>query len=51
MSKSRNTFEARYDSRCRYCEEPIEAGDQIGYVDDEINCEGCWEDASDDRDC
>ena len=47
MAKSRNTFAARYDGRCRYCEGEFEAGDQIGYVDDEINCEGCWEDADD----
>jgi formylmethanofuran dehydrogenase subunit E len=38
-------FTARYDGSCSHCGEPIEIGDDIAYVADEIACEGCWEDS------
>lgn len=30
------TFEARYQSRCAACPDPIEPGDTVTYVDDEL---------------
>lgn len=36
-------FEAKFPTEggCNECGGDIEAGDNIGYVDDEINCEDC----------
>jgi DNA-directed RNA polymerase subunit RPC12/RpoP len=39
------TFTAKYAGTCSNCGADIEAGDEIGYVDDEINCESCCEGA------
>jgi hypothetical protein len=36
-------FAARYDGWCSECNERIEAGDIIGYVDDVVVCEECYE--------
>lgn len=38
-------FTARFDSECARCDEPISEGDTAGYVDDEVCCEDCWEEA------
>lgn len=35
------TFLARYDGVCRHCGDEFEAGDPIGYIDDEIACFNC----------
>lgn len=37
------TFTAKYDGSCSNCGVDIEPGDDVGYVDDEINCENCFE--------
>jgi hypothetical protein len=34
-------FPARYNGICRCCDEPIEVGDWVGYLDDEVCCEDC----------
>lgn len=43
-----NRFEARYDSDCKCCGEMIYEGDEAGYVDDEVCCQTCCNDAEDD---
>jgi hypothetical protein len=38
-----STFEAKYKGTCSDCHEPIEVGDQVVYVNDElvhVDCEG-----------
>jgi formylmethanofuran dehydrogenase subunit E len=37
--------DAKFDSRCPACDEPIHEGDRIGVVDGEWLCEECVEDA------
>ena len=44
MSRSR-LFLARYDGECTNCFAEIYEGDDIAFVDDQIVCEECWEDA------
>ena len=39
-------FPAQYYGSCSHCMEPIEPGDWVGYVDDEIACELCVEEDS-----
>jgi hypothetical protein len=39
------TFTARYESECAECGDPIEPGDEAGYLDDEVCCEECVETA------
>jgi hypothetical protein len=40
-------FTARFDSRdgCPGCAGPIDEGDDVGWVDDEVNCAGCYREA------
>lgn len=38
-------FFAMYDGECSHCLSDILEGDEIGYVDDEICCQNCWDDA------
>ena len=38
-----NLFDLMYDGYCPSCGEWMEAGDQGGYVDDELICKSCWE--------
>lgn len=42
-----HTFTASFPGRCASCNDRIEPGDEIGYVDDEVCCETCV-DAADD---
>ena len=43
MSTSRKTFTASFDGFCNECDNDIEAGEEVAYVDDLIVCEACWE--------
>ncbi|AVH58412.1 MULTISPECIES: hypothetical protein [Streptomyces] len=36
-------FPAAFDGECKHCDGPIDEGDEIAYVDDEIACETCAE--------
>lgn len=38
-------FTARYDGECAECGNTIVEGDPAGYVDDELCCQACWEEA------
>lgn len=38
-------FKIAYDDYCRECGDECDEGDRMGYVDDEICCEDCWEEA------
>lgn len=38
-------FQAKFDGKCGECEESVEAGDLMGYVDDTAVCDGCYNDA------
>lgn len=38
-------FQAKFDGRCAGCQEEVEAGDLMGYVDDTAVCDGCYNDA------
>ena len=40
------SFEARFDSECDQCGMPIEAGDRVGWVDDEVVCGTCYDRAA-----
>ena len=40
------TFTAMYYSDCNECLEKIEPGDTAAYVDDQVVCEDCAEEAS-----
>lgn len=37
------TFPARYSGTCSNCDEEIEEGDLIGYVEDVVVCEECFD--------
>lgn len=39
-------FDAAFDSDCAECGADIEAGDHVGYVDDEVVCESCYDAAA-----
>jgi len=48
-------FEARFDSDCGECYDPIYEGDEVGWVDDEVGwvddevvCASCCDEAEDD---
>lgn len=42
MALRPRTFSAKYEGRCRSCQEPIEVDDDIGYDDnDDIVCAEC----------
>lgn len=38
-------FMAQYDGSCYECGDDIESGDMIGYVDDSVVCEACFDEA------
>lgn len=40
-----STFTARFDSECKECYGQIWVGDEAGWVDGEVVCEGCFEEA------
>ena len=44
------TFPARYDGECNECGLEFWAGDDIGYVDDEIACADCVHSGPDSED-
>lgn len=43
MGNSRRTFAAKYHGICERCLGDIDPGDEVGYLDDDLCCEECWE--------
>jgi hypothetical protein len=39
-------FGARYDGHCVPCGTAFDEGDAVGYVDDELCCEDCYDEAA-----
>lgn len=44
VAERSHLFSARWDTYCRQCREDIPAGDEVGWIDDEIACTDCLED-------
>lgn len=40
-------FTARYVGECALCGDPIDPGDEAGYIDDEVCCADCCDDVED----
>jgi hypothetical protein len=47
-----NRFIARYNSDCEHCGDSINPGNEAGYINDDISCENCCNqaDAEEDED-
>jgi formylmethanofuran dehydrogenase subunit E len=39
-------FEAQFEGDCAECAEPIDIGDEVGWVDEEVVCRSCYDAAA-----